>query len=89
MACYIAINGVLSQRPSVELVHALIEHALLFGQYRNGQQEHDGLSVICIGGCIIVRCIKVSGVGIFLAHHSLLSQYLLFCSQHHRSLLDS
>jgi hypothetical protein len=49
MACYIAINGVLSQRPSVELVHALIEHALLFGQYRNGQQEHDGLFVRCIG----------------------------------------
>jgi hypothetical protein len=52
MACYILVNGVLSQRPSDELVYALIEHALSLGQYRNDQQEQDGLSVICIGDCV-------------------------------------
>jgi hypothetical protein len=46
------VNGVLSQRPSDELVYALIEHALSLGQYRNDQQEQDGLSVICIGDCV-------------------------------------
>jgi hypothetical protein len=68
--CYILVNGVLSQRLSVEPFHPYIGCALPLCHCQDVYSEHNGLSVKFIGVCL--GCVLSPGVGVFSAQSSFL-----------------